>query len=189
MLSCHCGFEYDQGAIVCRQCGDLLVESFTPIQKHTSCVLVCGKKHEADRSKPRLILHLISCFGTVFEEGQESIQIPFEILKIPLRIGRRDEGHNPPIVPEIDLTPLLERHWDQRFSSPISRLHAALQLEDGQPAIKHLVERTSSTRLRHSGDQRKQSLPLNFPVILKHRDVLYLGHEKHGWIKIRVSIP
>jgi len=188
MPSCKCGFEYTEGAIVCWQCGDLLAESSSSIERHTSCVLVCGKRHEIDRFKPAMILHLISCFGVVFPEGQESIMIPLKVLSTTVRIGRRDEGQHPPIMPEIDFTPLLERHWNHRLRSPISRLHAVLQLEEGQPAIKHLVERTSSTWLRHSGEQRKHPLPLNLPILLKHRDVLYLGHQDFGWIKIRVCL-
>ncbi|HAU66456.1 MAG: hypothetical protein UT30_C0005G0023 [Candidatus Uhrbacteria bacterium GW2011_GWF2_39_13] len=188
MPSCECGFEYNEGTVVCWQCGDLLTESSVPVQSHTSCVLVCGKKQEIDPFKPALILHLISCFEVTFQEGEETITIPLDVLSTPVRIGRRDENQDPPIIPEVDLTPLLERHWDQRFRPPISRLHAALQMENGKPAIKHLVERTSKTWVRHSGDRRKHLLPLNLPLILKDRDVLYLGHQDFGLIKMRVCL-
>lgn len=68
----------------------------------------------------------------------------------------------------------------------VSRLHAALQLDAGRPAIKALTGPNGTTWTRHSGDDRWSPVPPNTVRLLENRDAIVLGHPRGRRVSLRV---
>lgn len=101
----------------------------------------------------------------------------------PIRIGRRDAPPEElPINPEIDLTPAMPT----KTQACVSRLQAALEWIDGKPMIR-TVSRVSGTWFRSSGEKNIKALKLHEYHELKHGDVLYLGHPKKIYVRLRIQ--
>lgn len=187
--SCH--KPYVNGSILCPHCEADLDEPITMKDSTRLGVLripVQGVPQEIAIDQPTITLHVIEVDGTTFQEGQISATIPIKRLEVPVRIGRADLRQSPPIVPELDLTEVLND-----FSRPvelqfISRLHAAIQLERGCPMLKRLVPHSRSTWVRHSRDGRNEPLAFNERRVLTHRDIITLGTPSGRCVKLRVVL-
>lgn len=101
----------------------------------------------------------------------------------PVRIGRQDAPPEEiPIHPEIDLSPVMPT--DQQGC--VSRLHAAIEWQDGKPMLR-TYSRKSGTWVRRSGENRKYLLQLHEYFELKHGDMIQLGHPRKIFVRLRIQ--
>lgn len=187
----HCREPYVHGMILCPHCGQDLDEPITLTDTPAvTCLLpVVGVCQLPAYEEPTIILHVIHVYGDTFAEGDvHTVAIPIKRLEVPVRIGRADARQSPPILPEIDLTDLLESHQHNAEPHCVSRLHAALQLEDGLPAIKPLVEHSTSTWVRHTRVSSVLAIVRHQPWRLQHRDVIILGSPHGRRVELRVVL-
>ncbi len=179
------------GSILCLHCGADLDEPITlkdPSRLEARYLPVQGVPQDVVLDEPTITLHVIEVDGTRFSEGQRSSRpIPLRCLEVPVRIGRRDLTKSPPIVPEIDLTEILKECMRRGNSQFVSRLHAALQLEDGRVMLKPVVPHSRSTRVRHTGRSDYVTIPESQRYPLQDRDVIVLGYPDAGCVQLRVS--
>ena len=168
---CHEPFVH--GQIICSHCGADLDEP--PTIEETKYLPVLGVQQGLVLTGPKITLHVIGIDEMTFPEGAYLAVIPVAKLEVPVSIGRRDLKQNPPIRPELDLSDLLAQ-IQPGIRPIISRLHAALQLDVGGPAIKALVDhRTGTTWVRHTRSDRFSPVPPNRVRRLEDRDVILLG--------------
>ncbi len=119
----------------------------------------------------------------VTEALAEGFHIPWDRLRTgpPIRIGRHDAPANKlPIMPEIDLFPVMPTHEQ----GCVSRLHAALEWLDGKPMLR-TISTVSGTWIRRSGETTKRLLLLHEYHELKHGDVIQLGHPSRVFVRLR----
>ena len=100
----------------------------------------------------------------------------------PIRIGRHDAPPEElPINPEIDLAPAMPT----QTQGCVSRLQAALEWKDGKPMLR-TVSKVSGTWIRRSGEKRIVLMRLHEYLELKDGDILYLGHPKKIYVRLRI---
>lgn len=187
----NCNDPYIYGEVLCRGCGEDLDEPITlkevpPVMSQQ--LPVAGVSPLPISTEATIALHVIHVDGVDFVEGSFVAVIPLSRLAVPIRIGRADRRQNPPIMPEIDLTDLVESRRRNAEPRLISRLHAALQLEGGVPAIKPLVEHSHSTWVRHTRSSSVLALVRNRPWRLHNRDVIILGSPHGRRVELRVVL-
>lgn len=131
-----------------------------------------------------LELSLEHCGDTAIPTGEE-MRWSFALDTIgdpPLRIGRRDESSHPPIHPEVDLSPML------KFTpSPLSRIQAALERNDGRLCVRAVSQRVHTWHSR-TGEPRAKRLALDQYVALADYDKLYFGDPSGQHVRLRVRI-
>lgn len=176
-----CNGTYTHGEILCPHCWAGMDEP------KTQYLPVLGVEVGLIHIGSTISLHVIWVDDTEFPEGAIVAVIPISRLEVPVRIGRRDFTKNPPIRPEFDLGAVLTA-LQPGVRPVISRLHAALQLEAGRPAIKALIGDHRTTWIRHTNDGRISPLPPNAIRHLEHRDTIVLGHPKGRRVSLRVII-
>jgi len=188
MPTCQgCGHTYVSGEPICSECGDDIDLPCASSPVLPRALAVAGVEHGLVYEVPTIAFHVIEIQGTCFNEGVISVQMPLSRLEVPIRVGRRDTQKFPPIHPELDLSDLLSDYGKQG-RSPISRLHCAIQLQDGQPAVKHLVAHSTSTWIRHTRSTRLLPVPTNGIRQLMERDVIVLGLTKGERVHIRIRL-
>ncbi|MCR4313945.1 MAG: hypothetical protein NUV84_01720 [Candidatus Uhrbacteria bacterium] len=151
----------------------------------TQHLLVLGVEQGLVHFDPTISLHVIEVDDMLFQEGTVFGTIPIQRLKIPVRIGRTDLNQDPAILPELNLGGILA-NLQPGIKPVVSRLHAALQLKDGRPVLKPLVDHDRTTWVRHTGDKRLVAIPPNTERLLEHRDTIVLGHPKSRHVSLRV---
>ena len=182
----ECSESYVHGQIICSSCGaDLDDPAVEEPKAHQ--LLVIGVKEGLVHVGPTITLHVIEVDNMTFPEGAYVAVIPIAKLEVPVRIGRLDRNQSPRIYPELELGELLA-DLQPGLGSVVSRLHAALQLEEGRPVLKHLVDHWSTTWVRHSGDARIWPVPLNTPRRIENRDCLILGNPRGRHVTLRVVL-
>lgn len=101
----------------------------------------------------------------------------------PIRIGRQDDpAEEVPIYPEIDLSPVMPT----QTQGCVSRLQAALEWRDEKPMLR-TISTVSGTWVRHSGEKHIKFIRLHEYYELKHGDVIYLGHPKNIYVRLRIQ--
>lgn len=100
----------------------------------------------------------------------------------PIRIGRSDAPQDElPIYPEIDLSSVMPTNQQ----GCVSRLQAALEWQNDKPVLR-TVSRVSGTWIRRSGEKRIALMRLHDYLELKDGDILYLGHPKKIYVRLRI---
>jgi hypothetical protein len=183
MPSCpECHEPFVHGQIICSHCWADLDEPKT-LEK-TQYLPVLGVQQGLVHVEPTITLHVIEVDKTSFLEGTFVAVLPIGRLEVPVRIGRMDLSQRPPIVPELDLGSMLT-DVQPGLRPVVSRLHAALQLDKGRPAIKALVD-TGTIWTRHTGRDRLSPVPPNEVRPLEDRDVILLGYPRSRHVTLRV---
>ncbi|MBI4435200.1 FHA domain-containing protein [Candidatus Uhrbacteria bacterium] len=181
-----CSASCVHGSLVCPRCGEDLdaaaVAENVPV---TRALMVVGVGPERVYTVPKIDLHLIMVEERVFPEHAIVATMPIRRLEVPVRIGRNDLSKSPPILPELDLGQILAELLPGK-RPVVSRLHAALQLKDGRPVIKHLVASQNSTWIQRG--KRLSAVPINAQRELEHRDTLILGDPLGRYVALRVIL-
>lgn len=165
MILCpNCHNQELSGALFCSECGASLVatEASTTqhIERHQTGILSFQTRPlsppvpavHVDRTDAEISLHLIESGMILNLSGQPEFTL-----------GRASEGQ--PVVPDVDLTPY------EAYAQGVSRLHAALRLNDQRVFITDLG---SSNGTRVNG----QKILPNVDYPLNHGDVVALGKFK-----------
>lgn len=118
------------------------------------------------------------------ETYAQGFHIPWSRLQNgpPIRIGRSDAPQDElPIYPEIDLSPVMPTNQQ----GCVSRLQAALEWQNDKPMLR-TTSRVSGTWIRRSGENRIALMRLHDYLELKDGDILYLGHPKKIYVRLRI---
>lgn len=176
------------GQIICPHCGVDLDEPKTLEETpDTQFLPVLGVEQGLTHVGPSISLHVIEVDDQRLSEDSIVAMIPLSRLKIPVRIGRSDTTQQVPILPELDLGRIL-KILQPDLRSVVSRLHAALQLDQGRPAIKALVDLSGTTWVRNTGSEHISPVPPNTVRHLQDRDTIVLGHPKGRHVSLRVVL-
>lgn len=165
MILCpNCRHQELNGALFCSECGARLVFSETPttntIERNQTGLLMVQPRQP---SPPAPVVSTSSMDASVSLHLIESGMILHLAGQSEFTLGRVAEGQ--PILPDIDLSPY------EAYSQGVSRLHAALKLNNQRVAITDLGS-SNGTRVNGTKIQPNADFPLN------HGDVISLGKFK-----------
>ena len=187
MTTCPgCEQLYPNGQIICPNCGVNLDDPAVEGPKAHQ-LLVIGVRRGLVHVGPTITLHVIEVDDMKIVEGTYVAAIPIERLRKPVRIGRLDLNQCPQVYPELELGELLA-NLQPSLRPVVSRLHAVLQLDEGPPALKPLVDHSNSTWVRHSGRATISPVPVNTLRRLEHRDCIILGNPRSRHVTLRVVL-
>lgn len=185
MITCpECQATYPNGTLVCRQDGHV----FAP-PVHAIVYVGSGVQLPSAVDKPiatlEIVLEEVSGRDLLKESAQVSFTFGLETAgNPPLRIGRKDDTTNPPIVPEIDLLPFLNGLEPERT---LSRIQAAIEQRSGKPHLRTLSDR-HTTYHRRTGTPKARPLMSDQYVELQDYDIIYIGNPKRDHIRLRIRI-
>ncbi len=164
----NCNFQELAGAIFCSECGAQLI--FPPDESARGTVVYAA---QAEGHEPEAPVYTAP-YAAGSPQAAVSLYIIEQNVLLPLlaradmTLGRTSDGQ--PVVPDIDLAPY------QAYECGVSRLHAALKIQDDNLLIMDLGS-ANGTRVNGKRIPPQKAYPIT------HGDVLTLGK-----LKIQVLI-
>ncbi|MBI5370212.1 hypothetical protein HZA85_03430 [Candidatus Uhrbacteria bacterium] len=177
MITCpSCGKHFKNGTLVCDQDGSPL----SPPSQPKAIVAV-----QQPVATMEIIVEQVGDRELV--AGDVPISFTFDLESAgdpPLRIGRKDDTTVPPIVPEVDLLPLLVGLNAERT---LSRIQAVIERRDDKPCLRTMSDR-HTTYHRRTGAPKARPLMRDVYVELQDYDSIYIGNPKRSHIRLRIRI-